>query len=205
MPGALQAFWNFSQTCKDAWIYGSYQTVDNFGNIIEEIHREEMVIFCFISSRWRHTFSNIHSLFETIPTSGRVWSKSSDYWVEDRDLGRMFALKNTVAHIPFIITRIRIGEIGSTTNWAKTAEGDRICREKALNSFNAVPRIIASANTYYWKGRVCRSLLGSILWNCRNKKYSIICDRFSLFFRLSGKNFLNSRFWSGVKGKRPCE
>jgi len=39
LPGALEAFWRLDKEANDAsWLYGSYQTVDNDGNLIEEFH-----------------------------------------------------------------------------------------------------------------------------------------------------------------------
>ena len=39
LPGALKAFWNLSRANPDAvWLYGSYQTVDNRGNLVDEFH-----------------------------------------------------------------------------------------------------------------------------------------------------------------------
>ena len=42
--------------------------------------------------------------------------------VEDRDLGRRVALADAVAYTPAVVASIRIGEVGSSTNWATIAE-----------------------------------------------------------------------------------
>ena len=38
LPGALEVFWELDQVSDDVWLYGSYQTVDNDGKIIDEFH-----------------------------------------------------------------------------------------------------------------------------------------------------------------------
>jgi glycosyltransferase involved in cell wall biosynthesis len=38
LPGALEAFFKLDQTSESAWLYGSYQTVDNDGHLVEEFH-----------------------------------------------------------------------------------------------------------------------------------------------------------------------
>src|SRR5512139_2425134 len=41
LPGALRAFWALDQHNENAvWLNGSYQSVDNDGNVIENIHPE---------------------------------------------------------------------------------------------------------------------------------------------------------------------
>ena len=36
MPDAMHAFWELAQTSHAEWLFGSYQIVDNDGNLIEE-------------------------------------------------------------------------------------------------------------------------------------------------------------------------
>lgn len=50
LPNALNAFWEMDRSHSAKWLYGSYNTVDNDGNIIEEIHpRIEGNIFALFS------------------------------------------------------------------------------------------------------------------------------------------------------------
>jgi hypothetical protein len=57
--------------------------------------------------------------------------------VEDRDVGRRLALLGDIAYTPYVVAKIRIGEQGSTTTWARLAEDDRWGREKALMAQNS--------------------------------------------------------------------
>ncbi|MEN6606717.1 MAG: glycosyltransferase family A protein, partial [Bryobacteraceae bacterium] len=36
LPGALEAFWKLAQSAKAAWLFGSWQTIDNSGALIDE-------------------------------------------------------------------------------------------------------------------------------------------------------------------------
>ena len=164
LPGALEAFWRLDQTVKADWLYGSYQTVDNQGKIIEEFHPR--------------LAGNIFALLvagEAIPLQASLVNRdkvraagcfdASLTGCEDRDLGRRIALTNTIAYSPSVVARIRIGEQGSTTNWAMIPESDRIGREKALSAQGAFARLSASATSTFWQGRVSRAYVASMVWN----------------------------------------
>jgi glycosyltransferase involved in cell wall biosynthesis len=204
LPGALDTFWQLHQEAGDmAWLYGSYQTVDNNDTVIEDIHPA----IC----------GNIFALLvssEGIPLQASLL-KADDFFaagafdpsvtgVEDRDLGRRLALSGSVAYASAMVARIRVGEAGSTTRWAILIEDDRCTREKALSAQHAFGRLRASASSGYWRGRVSRAYLGSTAWNLRRKRVITAADRLVTGLLFPGRHFLSSDFWRGLGTRTDC-
>jgi glycosyltransferase involved in cell wall biosynthesis len=204
LPGALAAFWKLHYEANHAdWLYGSYQTVDNLGNLIEEIHPgiSGNIFALLVASEGipiQASLLNTRQFFNAGAFDPTVTG------VEDRDLGRRMALSSTVAYTPAMIAQIRIGEDGSTTRWAILAEDDRQTREKALNSQDAFARLQASANSRYWRGRVSRAYLGSTLWNLRRKKVFTAASRVAMGLSFAGWNTFSPSFWRGLGTRINC-
>jgi glycosyltransferase involved in cell wall biosynthesis len=207
LPGALRAFWTLDQQKENAiWLNGSYQSVDNDGNVVENIHPENN----------GNNFALLVS-GEGIPLQASLldslyFFKSGCFdpritGVEDRDLGRRLVMLGNIRHMHTFVAQIRIGIVGSTTNWSIIAEGDRSSRENALNLKGSFSRLWDSAKTCswhgqvkrsYWHGRVCRSYFASMAWNLKQGNLLLALSR-----ALAGLAFMNWRivsldFWRGM-------
>jgi hypothetical protein len=121
--------------------------------------------------------------------------------VEDRDIGRRLALSGAIAYTPAVVAQIRIGEVGSTTNWAATAEGDRWGREKSLRAENAFDRLLDSAHSSYWHGRVSRAYFASMVWNLEKRNILLGVSRFVSGLVMSGPYVLTGNYWRGLRTK----
>lgn len=200
LPNALAAFWSLAQVNDTAWLYGSYQTVDNQGNCVAEFQPG--------------ITGNIFALLvagEAIPFQASLLETTCFYkagafdptitGVEDRDLGRRIALWGTVAYTPTVVARIRIGEQNSTTNWANLAEDDRWGREKVLRDQRAYARLQRSAASAYWRGRVSRAYLASTVWNLQHKQILVATSRALTSLAFTGRHALTSGFWHGLRTK----
>lgn len=204
LPGGLEAFWKLHHEASDAaWLYGSYKTVNNEGKMIEEIHPEiSGNIFALLVSS------------EAIPLQASLIRADHFFaaggfdpfiiGVEDRDLGRRIALSGSVVYMATLVARIRIGEYGSTTRWPILIEDDRRTREKALSAQNALERLRESANSGYWRGRVCRAYLGSTAWNLRHKRILTAIGRFCASLAFANWHTLSTDFWRGLGTRIDC-
>jgi hypothetical protein len=174
--------------------------VDNDGNVINEYHP--------------NIVANIFGLLvagESIPLQASLirsttFFKTSTFdpvliGVEDRDLGRRVALISEIAFTPEVVARIRIGEVGSTTNWSRLAEDDRRGREKALNMEGAYLRIRTSLKSSYWHGRVCRAYFGSSLWDLRHIKIFTMINRLITGLVFAGWFIFTRNFWQGFTAR----
>ena len=170
LPGALEAFWNLARARKAIWLSGGWQTIDNDGKLVNE--------FC------PSLKGNIFALLvagEGLPCGASLYDHEEFFasggfdpqivGVEDRDLGRRMALRGDINSTDKIVARIRIGEQGSTTVWSTLPEKDRWGREKALMQKGASSRLRKSANSNYLRGRACRALVASMVWNVKAQEW----------------------------------
>ena len=208
LPGALRAFWELDQHKGDAiWLNGSYQSVDNHGDVIENIRPENN------GNNFALLVSGEGIPLQASLVDSRYFFKAGCFdpkitGVEDRDLGRRLAMIGDIRYTNTLVAQIRIGMVGSTTNWSIIAEGDRQSRENALNLKGSFSRLWASAKncnwhgqikSSYWHGRVLRSYIASMAWNLRHGNW------LSAFSRgIAGVAFMNWQifspdFWRGIK------
>lgn len=203
VPGALEQFWKLDQVSDAIWLYGSYQTVDNDGNIVEEFHPGlqgdiSAWLIAGESIPFQVSFLDAH----TFHTVGGFDPDPMITGVEDREVGRRLALTGSVAYAPTVVATIRIGEQGSTTNWATLAESDRLGRENALAIQGVPAKLRKSADSSYLKGRVCRSYLASIAWNLEKKRVFTAASRAATALSFTGAHLLSPAFWQGVRRNR---
>jgi hypothetical protein len=206
LPGALAAFWELAGRNPDAiWLHGSYQSVDNDGAVVEEIHPEaEGNIFALLvageSIPFQASLLDAHHFF----AAGGFESEAVIIGVEDRDVGRRLAVRGRVAYTPVVVAQIRIGEQGSTTNWGVLAEGDRWGREKALRLPGSYGFIRASTGSCRVHGivdpaglraRSCRAYLASVVWNLERGDLLIALSRAAAGLALASRCVLRVAFW----------
>jgi glycosyltransferase involved in cell wall biosynthesis len=208
LPGALRAFWALDQRKEDAiWLNGSYQSVDNDGNVLENIHPENN------GNNFALLVSGEGIPLQASLLDSRYFFKAGCFdpkitGVEDRDLGRRLVMLGNICHTPAYVAQIRIGIVGSTTNWAIIAEGDRMSRDNALNLKGSFTRLWDSAKTCtwhgqvrrsYWHGRVCRSYLASMAWNLKNGNLLLALSRGLAGLAFMNWRFVSPDFWRGMR------
>jgi glycosyltransferase involved in cell wall biosynthesis len=201
LPGSLTAFWNLAQTSPAAiWLHGSYQTVDNDGNVIDEFHPDLTgnILPQLIAGEavpFQTSLLHNHHFF----AAGGF--RSDLVGVEDRDLGRRLAILGDVAFIPAIVVKIRIGEVGSTTNWRGLGEGDRRGRENAMIQAGVLRRLYASGMDTYWHGRVSRAYLASTIWNLKHGRLDTAVKRAAVGCLIANWRISLPDFWTGMRTK----
>jgi len=207
-PGALAAWWELARIDAEAdWLLGGWRTVDNDGRPCEEFHPPMT--------------GNIFALLvsgEGLPLQASLLRTSRFFdvggfdpapelvGVEDRDVGRRMALVSGIAHTPALVAVIRIGAVGSTTDWSIVAEGDRLGREKALAAPGAFPRAWSSAISGYWRGRLGRAYVASAVWNLRRRRVRTAVRRLGSAAIIAQRSALRRGFWHGLRtsvGGRP--
>jgi glycosyltransferase involved in cell wall biosynthesis len=201
LPGALAAFRELAQSTDAAWLYGGYQTADNDGRVIEELHAD----FAALPA------GNISAFLiagESIPLQASLLRADQVFrtgafctWpvgTEDRDLGRRLGLDASVAGTPAVVARIRVGRRTSTTDWSAIAGQDRWSREKALRLPGAYGRLWASARTGYWRGRVARASLASAAWNVKRGAGFTATSRVAYALAVANWRAFTPSFWRGL-------
>lgn len=202
LPGALAAFWSLNQIDDVAWLYGSYQTVDNDGKLVEEFHPSmtgniSAILVAGESIPFQVSLLRANDFFAV----GGFDSDPLIIGVEDRDVGRRLALQGLVVNTPAIVAQIRVGEQESTTNWSTIAESDRWGREKVLNSRWAFARVRASTRSNYWYGRVSRAYFASMVWNLKRKNLYTMASRATAGLAFASWHIFSRDYWRGLRTK----
>jgi glycosyltransferase involved in cell wall biosynthesis len=200
LPGALAAFWELSQGTDSAWLYGNYQSMDNQGGVLQDFIPEmEGDIFAQVVAGeaipFQASFINAAIFFKIGAFDPQITG------VEDRDVGRRLAFFGKTAATQWTVARIRVGEVGSTTNWSKIAELDRYGREKILRTDGMYTRLRQSARDGYWRGRACRALVASAKWNWYKKNILVSLSRMIFLLPVAGLSMLSKTFWTGLRTK----
>jgi len=201
LPGALTALETLSETVDNSgvWLYGDYRTVDREGDFLAEF-RPGLVgnIFAMLVAGESIPFQASLLRTSAFFRAGGFWQDPAIVGVEDRELGRRLALLGTVAYTPVTVATIRVGENGSTTNWATIAEGDRLGREQALSRSRAFARARESASSCYWRGRVARAYLASGGWNLRRGRFGTCTQRTAAAAAIGAPALPAPSFWRGL-------
>jgi glycosyltransferase involved in cell wall biosynthesis len=201
LPGSLNAFWELAQKEPDAdWLYGSWRSVDNDGNKIDEF--------------WPELNGNIFALLvcgESLPLQASLLKADSFFHVgafdpnpvltgvEDRDVCRRLALYGNVAHTSALVAHIRSGEIGSSTNWKKIVQGDRWGREKVLGDMGAFKRLQTHTGTSFWRGRISRAYFASTMWNLQRGNFLVATSRFIMGAAITAFHPIFPTYWQGLR------
>lgn len=203
LPGALNAFWEAAQQAPDAdWLYGSWKSVDNSGVQVEEFHPKLngnifTLLVCGESLPLQASLLKADSFFK----AGAFDPNPVITGVEDRDLCRRLALHGIVAHTTAPVANIRIGEVGSSTNWKTIAQSDQFGREKALAEKGAFNRLLDGAKTGFWRGRVSRAYFASTVWNLKRGNLLIATSRFMMGALTTNFHVIFPAYWGGLGTK----
>lgn len=204
LPGALRAFWDLSCISPEAdWLYGSWRTVNNGGELVDEFHPGLIGnILALLAAGeglpLQASFLKARSFF----AAGAYDPSPILTGVEDRDVGRRLALIGSIAYVPVVVAQVRIGEVGSSTNWKTIADGDRWGREKILFAPQAYERIRVSATTSYWRGRMSRTYFASAQWHLKGMRPLIALSRFLAGLSTTGLQFIFPDYWKGIRNIR---
>ena len=202
LPGALESFRQLSQRTSAIWLYGNYRTVDNKGNLVEEIRPEiGGKVFALLISGEGIPLQTSLLRADAFRGVGGFDPDEAVLGVEDRDLGRRIALHGKLDHNPAFVAQIRIGEETSTTNWAALAERDRFGREKALRLKNALAGLRESIDSHYWQGRVSRAYFASTIWNLKRLDVITAASRALIGLAFAAPCVWSGEFWEGLGTK----
>jgi glycosyltransferase involved in cell wall biosynthesis len=200
LPGALRTFWHATDSSNAPWLYGYWRTVDAMGTLIDEFRPElEGNIFALLVAGEGLPLQASLVRTEHFFESGAFDCRMALTGTEDRDLGRRMALRGEIFCVRALAAQVRVGQDGSTTNWYPLSEGDRLGREKVLNAQHAVSRLRASITSGYWRGRTCRALLGSMVWNLKHTQLLTATRRAASSLLFCGGSTLSSDFWCGLR------
>ncbi len=121
--------------------------------------------------------------------------------IEDIDLARRLTLHGDVASTPTVVVFVEIGEEGSTTDRTGAHILGQAAREYVFEDTRTWQRLWSSADNAYWRGRIMRAYLTSVVWNSRQRRYTTVFSRITratLSLLRSGGDMFHKEYWRAV-------
>jgi glycosyltransferase involved in cell wall biosynthesis len=168
-PGAYRHFWELSQSNDAKWLYGMTQLRDRRNEPTIRL-RHNLHGNCFVQAMAGEWIPLQASLIERNAFMRIGGFNPQLAGPEDIDLLRRIQLEEEIAETPNLIANVIMGEDGSTTDYARHPQASRWARENILDAPNVYSRMCLSAVNPFWKGRIVRIYLTSIIWNLQHKR-----------------------------------
>lgn len=203
MPGAFACLEQLANRSQSAWVYGGYRLVDNDGVLLVDIcpDLQGNTLVQLLGSEWLPLQASWirYDAFWHVGGFASLTSLLGGY--EDIDLCRQIALTGDVAGEDTIVTCIRTGDQGSTTDYGNLLNQNRKSREKVLESPGAYHRMRASADDSYWYGRLAYYYMTSMKWNWQHQRRITVVSRLLYVVAAvvyAGRHLLSPRYWQGA-------
>jgi hypothetical protein len=120
---------------------------------------------------------------------------------EQKDLCRRIAFRGNFAHTRRVVACVIQDRENSTANWDLMNETSLRSRDTILDKKGSFTRMVKSARTSYWRGKVVRAYVTCVVWNFKQasplKMLSRACGA-TAGFVVSALNILSKDFWRGV-------
>lgn len=199
LPDALVNFWSLAAANNAVWLYGGARLVD--------ISSEQEVTLHL--NKKGNCFAQVMT-GEWIPLQASL-IKSAAFFAaggfnplitqgEDRELCQRIALQGDFTCLPMAVAVI-LRNGAQTASYPLGVEQTRREREKILNEPGAFTRLRKSAFSAYWRGRIVRAYLASVIWNLQHKRVLTAASRaiFGLLsVLLAGPHLLKPNFWRAI-------
>ena len=203
LPGALESFWQLA--CREkgaAWMYGGIRIVDEQGAVLAEINSG------LSGSRFAQIMGGAWAPIQASMIETRSFFLVGGFspficGTEDEDLCRRIAYHGGIANTSAIVACLFRGQSwDSSTNYFRATEDTKYSRDLVLAKPDSYRRLLASAGSGYWYGRICRAYLSTVTWNLRHKRlftgFSRLLFALAALFQ-SAKYMLEREFWRGLK------
>lgn len=204
---ALGLFKEFANSSKAAWLYGATQLVDRSGAQLIQL-RHDLKPNCFtqvMAGEWIPLQSSLIAN-DVFHQCGGFNAKIAG--PEDIDLLRRIAIRWKVEGTDQLIACVSMGEQDSTTDYEHHSQSSRWAREQILDMPGAFTRMRGSAHTSFWKGRMVRAYLTSMVWNIQHGRMFKTFSR-ALYGALAmvqaGRHLASPDFWKALTGPYASE
>jgi glycosyltransferase involved in cell wall biosynthesis len=207
LPEALSHFWELAHQQPEAvWLYGVFQVVDEQGVCLAEVN-SGLNGNCFaqiVGGAWAPIKASMILTQAFFAVGGY---DPAIIGTEDLDLCRRLALQGEFANTDAPVACLFRGETWDTsTNYLRAPEDTLRSRDIVLNDPHAFRRLIQSADSSYWHGRILRVYLSLVRFHVRNRQFFKGASR--AWFGFLGMLFARFHlfapaYWQGVKADHP--
>jgi len=204
LPNALDAFWELSQRAARAdWLYGGIRLVNDAGLTLREFNPglDGNIHTQLVAGAWITLVASLIRREAFVAAQGYEPSLAIS---EEIDLGRRLTRRGDVAQTPAVVACVLRGGGGhtSTINGPLGPEINRWSRDRALAMPGAFGRLLGSAHTAYWRGRVLQAYLAAAHWNWTRGQYTASANRAGyamLSLALASPSWLSGDYWQAVR------
>lgn len=198
LPGGLKALLEVAETSDSCWIYGAQRCVRYDGSFVYD-NRPEVKGNIFALMIAGDAISLIPSLISREAFFQVGGFDPTISVLEDRDLACRLALLDDFDRTDYLVACVRVGLEGTTTDWTKTTQANRILREKALGASDALVRMLDSVRgNVFLRGRGCRAYLISAMLNIKVGRFYTALNRLCACLRLAAFYPIWPNFWRGL-------
>ncbi len=204
LPGAFREFWTLAGHASDAaWLYGGIRIVEEMtGRTLAEIN-SGLSGNCFVQimgGAWAPIQASLIRNDAFFSVGGY---NPSIIGTEDLDLCRRIALQGDFANTPVTVACLARGRSWTTsTDYDRAPEDTLRSRDEVLAEPGAFSRMLASADSNYWYGRLFRVYVSTARWNLQHRR------RFAALSRgvgaiaglvLAGPHLFSADFWRAAR------
>jgi glycosyltransferase involved in cell wall biosynthesis len=205
LPDIYSRFWQLANKTKASFLYGGSRLCEDKDTVIYEINLKHSGN-CFaqmMAGEWIPTGSYLVER-DIFFKAGGFTPGMSVY--EDFDFTRRAALETDFDFVDDAVLCILRGNAWNTTTPLQggtplVREISLRARERILSHPDAFQRSLHSAQNNYWRGHVLRTYISSMIWNMKERSYSLLVARLTQIIALliaSGLHLFRPDYWKGV-------
>ena len=204
LPGAFASLWELSRRAPRAdWLHGGVRLVDAAGTALREFNPalEGNAFTQLVSGVWLLPIASLIRASAFFAAGGFHPTLRIG---EEIDLGRQITRSGDVADTPALIA-CKLNGAGwrtATDSYPQAPAANRWSRDRALAAPGAFQRLLGSARTPYWRGRVLQAFLASGHWNWKRGQRTASASRavFAVFsLALAGPSLLSGQYWQALR------
>lgn len=203
LPGAIGSLATLGESFKDAvLLYGGIQVVDEEGRVLAE-RNAGLSGNCAVQAIAGAWFPIQSALIQTRAFFDAGGFRPYIHVTEDLDLCRRVALRGDFANTRIQTACLFRGETWETsTNYDRAATDTLRSRDEVISEPGAFKKMIDSAQSAYWYGRIFRVYASVTLWHLRQGNILTALDRVFWGFLgvlSAGHRIFNRSYWQAVK------
>jgi glycosyltransferase involved in cell wall biosynthesis len=201
LPNGLNALIKTAHAHPEAgWVVGGLQLVDRADQELIQLHFD-LPPNCFtqvMAGEWLPMLASLIRAEDFFAIGG---FEPINTYSDDIGLARRMMLRTNIACCPQIVACAGVGPLNSTTNIPQGRKNAQDDRERVLNTRFAFARMHASAGNSFWRGRVVRTYLTSLVWNANDFRPLVVLNRLAyaaLAVGLYWRDWFREDFWRAI-------
>lgn len=201
LPGAFRALWSVARAGNASLVCGATKFVDSNGTVTGESFPEVQgdSFVRTVAGPWiplQSSFIETGSYIKAGGIDNRFVQMG-----QQKDLCRRIAFFGDFANTRHVVSCVVRDRKNSTAHWELENAASLRSRDYILDERGAFARMVQSAKSPYWRGRLVRAYLTCVFWNLKNT------DPFKMLSRacaaaagciISIPNMLSMGFWRGM-------